>query len=105
MATAWKCAKISQNFGDKRTGYCITAMCHLTLPFAPGNVDQKNMTRSHPPYFSLMFPQLKIKVEGCHFDTTEVMEAESQVVLNTLTEHDFRMHLENDRSSGSGAYA
>jgi hypothetical protein len=33
---------------------------------------------------------LKIKLTGYHFDTTEVIEAESQVVLNTLTEHDFQ---------------
>jgi hypothetical protein len=26
----------------------------------------------------------------CNFDTTEVMNAELQVVLNTLTEHDFQ---------------
>jgi hypothetical protein len=29
----------------------------------------------HPPYFSL-FPRLKIKLKGCHFDTTEMIEAE-----------------------------
>jgi hypothetical protein len=40
----------------------------------------------HPPYFSL-FPQLKIILKGRHFDTIEVIEAESQAVLNTLTEH------------------
>jgi hypothetical protein len=33
---------------------------------------------------------LKIKLKGRHFDTTEVIEAESQAVLNTLTEHDFQ---------------
>jgi hypothetical protein len=33
---------------------------------------------------------LKIKLEGLHFDTTEVIEAESQAVLNTLIEHDFQ---------------
>jgi hypothetical protein len=41
----------------------------------------------HPPYFYL-FPRLKIKLKGRHFDTIEVMEAESQAVLNILTEHD-----------------
>jgi hypothetical protein len=41
------------------------------------------------PYFSL-FPGLKRKLKGRHFDTTEVMEAESQAVLNTLTEHGFQ---------------
>jgi hypothetical protein len=28
---------------------------------------------------------LKIKLKGCHFDTTRAIEAESQAVLNTLT--------------------
>jgi hypothetical protein len=37
-----------------------------------------------------LFPRLKIKLKGRHFDTTEVMEAESQAVLNILTEHDFQ---------------
>jgi hypothetical protein len=50
----------------------------------------------HPSYspdlapcdFSL-FPQFKLKLKCHRFDTTEVIEAESQAVLNTLTEHDF----------------
>jgi transposase len=59
---------------------------------------KNNMTVvPHPPYspdlapcdFSL-FPQLMIKLKGRRFDTTEVTEAESQAVLNTLTEHDFQ---------------
>jgi hypothetical protein len=33
---------------------------------------------------------LKIKLKDRHFDTTEVFEAESQTMLNTLTEHDFQ---------------
>jgi hypothetical protein len=41
-----------------------------------------------PCDFSL-FPELKLKLKGRHFETTEVIEAESQVVLNTLTEHNF----------------
>jgi hypothetical protein len=35
-------------------------------------------------------PQLKIKLKGCHFDTTEVNKAESQAVLNTRSNHDFQ---------------
>jgi hypothetical protein len=42
----------------------------------------------HPPYFSL-FPRLKIKLKGLHFDTIGVLEAESDEVLNTLTEQNF----------------
>jgi hypothetical protein len=41
----------------------------------------------NPPYFSL-FPRLKLKLKGRHFDTNEMIEAESQAVLNTLTEND-----------------
>jgi predicted helicase len=33
---------------------------------------------------------LNIKLKDGHFDTTEVTEAKSQAVLNTLTEHDFQ---------------
>jgi hypothetical protein len=50
-----------------------------------------------PPYSSdlapcdfSLFPRLKIKVKGRHFNTTEVIDAESQAVLNTLTQHDFQ---------------
>jgi hypothetical protein len=48
---------------------------------------------------------LKIKLKGRrHFDTTEVMEAESQAVLNSLTELGFQDAFKNGRSSGNGAY-
>jgi histone-lysine N-methyltransferase SETMAR len=51
----------------------------------------------HPTYsldmalcdFSL-FSRLKIKLKGCRFDAIEVIQAESQAVLNTLTEHGFQ---------------
>jgi hypothetical protein len=51
---------------------------------------KNNMTVGpHPPHFSL-FLRLKVKLKRRHFDTTEVIEAESQAMLNTLTEHDFQ---------------
>jgi hypothetical protein len=37
-----------------------------------------------------LFPPLKIKLKGHHFDATEVIEAESQEMLNTFTEHNFQ---------------
>jgi hypothetical protein len=45
-----------------------------------------------------------MKLKGCHFDTTEVMVAESQAVLNILTEHDFQDAFKTGRSSGNGAH-
>jgi hypothetical protein len=51
---------------------------------------------SHPPYLpdlapcnSSLFPWLRIKQKGRHFDTAVVTMAELQMVLNTLTEQDF----------------
>jgi hypothetical protein len=38
---------------------------------------------------------LKIKLKDHHFDTTEVIEAESQVVLNSLAEHNFEDAFKN----------
>jgi hypothetical protein len=33
---------------------------------------------------------MKIKLKVCHFDTTDMIEAEFHAVLNTLTEHNFQ---------------
>jgi hypothetical protein len=80
----------ASGFGDKRSGFHITTTHRHTRPFSPGNLLTKNNTTvvSHAPYFSP--PRLKIKPNGHHFDTTEVIEAESQAVLNALTEHNFQ---------------
>jgi hypothetical protein len=99
------CKDFTPNFGGRRTGCCIMTTHHLALPFSPGNFLLKNNMNvvHHPPYFSL-FPQLKIKLKGCHFDTIEVMDAESQAVLNTLTERNFQDPFKNGRSDGNGTY-
>jgi hypothetical protein len=67
------CEDFFPNFGVKRTGCCIMTMHHLTLSFSQGISEQKH--DYCPP------PTL---------DTVEVIEAELQVVLKTLTEHDFQ---------------
>jgi hypothetical protein len=43
-----------------------------------------------------MFAWLKIKLKGCHFETIEVSEAESQAVPSTHTGH-------RTQESGNGA--
>jgi hypothetical protein len=52
---------------------------------------------SHTPYSPdlascdlLLFPKIKLKPKGRRFDTTEKIQAESQRVLDTLTEKDFQ---------------
>jgi hypothetical protein len=45
-----------------------------------------------------------MKLKGRHFVTTEVIEAESLAVLNTITEHDFQDAFKNGRSPGNGAH-
>jgi hypothetical protein len=57
----------------------------------------------HPPYFSL-FPRLKIKLKGRHFHKTEAIEAESQAVLNTLTEHEFQDAFKQQQKRCHDAY-
>jgi hypothetical protein len=66
-------------------------MHHVMLPFSPGNfLTKSNVTViPHPLCFSL-FPQLKIKLKGCHFNTFEAIKAELQAVLNSFTEPDFQ---------------
>jgi hypothetical protein len=98
--------ELGPKFGNKKTGCCNTIMPSLTLPFSPGNFVTKNNMAvvCHRPYFSL-FIRLKIKFKGHHFDTTEMIEAESQAVLNTFTKQDFEDAFKNSRSSGNGAYA
>jgi hypothetical protein len=81
------CEDLASKFGDKITGYCITTMHRLTLLFSPGNFFIKNNMTVVPTHtdFSL-FPGLKIKLKGRQFSTIEVIEVESQAVLNTLTD-------------------
>jgi hypothetical protein len=49
------CEELALNFGDKRTGCCVTATHHQTLPFSPREfLTQNNMTViPHPFYFSV----------------------------------------------------
>jgi hypothetical protein len=43
-----------------------------------------------PTHPTFLFPQLKIKLKGCNSDTIEVIDTESLVMLNTLTEQGFQ---------------
>jgi hypothetical protein len=105
------CKDFAPNFGDKKLAVtsqqCTTS--HFLFHRKMFDQNQHDCHPSPPPPLTLLFslPQLKIIFMGRHFDTTEVMKAESQAVLTTHTEHDFltfNMHLKNGRSAGNGAY-
>jgi hypothetical protein len=59
--------------------HCLTISFHLVIFY-----QKQHDCLSHPPYFP-PFPQMKTKLKGHHFDANEVIEAESQAVLNTAT--------------------
>jgi hypothetical protein len=61
-------------------------------------------TISQPPYYPdlescnfFMFPKMKFKLKGRRFDTIEKIQAESQRVLDSLTEKDFQETLQKWR--------
>jgi hypothetical protein len=47
---------------------------------------------------------LKTKLKGSHVETIEVIEAESQTALNTLTEHNFQEAIKKWQNVENGAY-
>jgi hypothetical protein len=66
---------------------------------------QKQNDCRSTPILLVLFPRLKIKLKGRNFDTIEVIKAESEAVLNTLTDHDFQDTFTNGRSAGNSAYS
>jgi hypothetical protein len=56
----------------------------------------------HPPYSPdltpcdiFLFPKMKLKLNGCWFDIAEEIQAESQRMLDTLTEKDIQEVFQN----------
>jgi hypothetical protein len=67
-----------------------TLLSSHTSSFIEEFFTKSNMTVvPHPAHFS-PFSRVKIKLKGRHFIAVEVIEAESQVMMDTVTEHDFQ---------------
>jgi hypothetical protein len=49
--------------------------------------NNKTVVPSHPTF---LLTRLNVKLKSLHFDTIEVIEAESLSVIDTLTERDFQ---------------
>jgi hypothetical protein len=82
----------------------------LTLPSSPKQFLAKYEMAFIPhPQYSLdlspcdffLFPKMKFKLEGRWFDTTEEIQAESQRVLDTLTERTSRKRSKNGGECGT----
>jgi hypothetical protein len=65
----------------------------------------------NPPYSPhlapcdfFLFPKIKIKLKGRRFDNTEEIQAESQRVLDTLTEKDFQEAFQKGGVGGTDTY-
>jgi hypothetical protein len=80
------CEDFASDFGDKRTGCCVTT----TTLFTRELLTKKHHDCRSPPTLLFSVSRLKIKLKGRHFDTIQVIEAESQAVLNILAEHGFQ---------------
>jgi hypothetical protein len=62
----------------------------LILRFSTGNLWPERTWLLSPTHSTFLFSWLKIKLKDCHFDTIEVIDADSHSLLNILTEHDFQ---------------
>jgi len=51
-----------------------------------------------------LFPKMKLKLKGRRFDTITEIQAETQKLLNTLTEKDFQERSKNGGDGGTGVY-
>jgi hypothetical protein len=84
-ATAWKCAKTSpRTLATKELVVVITTTHRFTWNLWP-----RTTWLVIPTHTNSLFPGCNIKLKVRHFDTIEVIEAESLAMLNTLTEHRF----------------
>jgi histone-lysine N-methyltransferase SETMAR len=86
-----------QKFGATTTGSFIMTTCRATCPWKPQFVTNNNLVIiPHPPYsldlvpsdFAL-FPKLKIKLKGWHFEIVSDIQRESQAVPNSIKENYF----------------
>jgi hypothetical protein len=84
------CVDFAPNFGDMMNWLLHHDNTPSHASFSPENFRQKQHDSRPQPTTLFSVSPVEGEMEGCHFDTIEVIEAESQAVLNTLTEHNLK---------------
>jgi hypothetical protein len=103
------CVKIFEdfapNFEDKGTGCCINTTLHFTLPFSPANFWLKTTWLSSPthPTF-LCFPDWKYNWKAAILAQLRGYRQNRRRCWTPSLIKISRMHLQNFRSAGNGAY-
>jgi hypothetical protein len=77
------CEVFAPNFGVKKI---VVTSRQRTLSHFLFHKGFKNNTTVVPIHPTSLLLRLKIKLKGHHFDTVQLIEAESLAVLNTLTD-------------------
>jgi hypothetical protein len=95
------CEDIAPNFGNNRTGCCITTAHRYTLPFSPRNFLPKKYDCRLPPTLIFSVSQIENRSERPSFSKVEVIEAESEAVLNTTQNTTCMMHLKMAEALGT----
>jgi hypothetical protein len=82
--------RLSENVQSLRFEFWRQKYWQTPSHMASGFLTKTNMTVAPYPLYFSPFPRLKIKLKSRHFQITEMIDAESQAVLGTITEHDFK---------------
>jgi hypothetical protein len=97
--------RLRPNFGDKRTGCCITTTHHLTLPFLRENFWLKTTWLSFPvhPAF-LYFQNWRKNWEAAILTPLSWLRQNGRQYWAFSQNTTCRMHVNSGRSAGNGDY-
>jgi hypothetical protein len=111
------CEDVAPKFGENRPGFFTMTTLRLTRPPPAVSGEILNGCHPHPPYFPdlascdfFLFPKMELNLIERWFATNEETQAESQRVLDTVTEKDFQEAVQkwrrrsDQRLHGGGNY-
>jgi hypothetical protein len=83
------CEDFAPNFGDIKTGCCVTTAHHLTFPFHQGSSNQKERDYRSPPTLLFSVSPISDKIERPQFWHNWGNRGRI-AMLNTLADYDFQ---------------